>query len=48
MYKGICSCGKTYIVEANRKVEEHLSEHNSADNKLEPPKNLADNEKLYF
>ena len=44
IYKGICSCGKTYIGETIP-VEEHWSEHNSADKKSKPAKkHLADNE----
>ena len=44
IYKGICSCGESYIGETTRNVEERWSEHNSTDNKSEPPKHLADNE----
>ena len=48
IYKGICSCGETYIGETIRNVEERWSEHNSADNKSEPAKHLADNEEHSF
>ena len=48
IYKGICSCGETYIGETIRNVEERWSEHNSADNKSEPAKHLADNEEHPF
>ena len=46
--EGKCSCGETYIGETIRNVEERWSEHNSADNKSEPAKNLADNEEHYL
>ena len=36
IYKDVCSCGETYIGETIHNVEEHWSEHNSADNKWEP------------
>ena len=39
IYEGICSCGETSIGNA----EECWPEHNSADNKLEPAKHIADN-----
>ena len=45
IYEGICSCGKTYIGETIRNVEERCSEYNSPNNKSEPAKHLADNEK---
>ena len=48
IYKGICSCGETYIGETIRNVEERWSEHNSADNKSEPAKHLADNKEHSF
>ena len=48
IYKGICSCGETYIGGTIRNVEERWSEHNSADNKSEPGKHLADNEGQSF
>ena len=48
IYKGICSCGETYIGETIRNVEERWSEHNSADNKSEPAKHLADNKEDSF
>ena len=48
IYKGICSCGGTYIGETIRNVEEQWSEHNSEDNKSEPAKHLADNEEHSF
>ena len=48
IYKGICSCGETYIGETIRKVEERWSKHNSADDKSEPAKHLADNEEHSF
>ena len=48
IYKGICSCGETYIGETIRNVEERWSEHNSADNKSKPAKHLDDNEKHSF
>ena len=48
IYKGICSCGETYIDETIRNVEERWSEHNSADNKSEPAKHLADNKEHSF
>ena len=43
MYKCICSCGQAYIGETIGNVEECWSEHNSADNKSEQVKHLADN-----
>ena len=48
IYKGVCSCGETYIGETIRNVEERWSEHNSADNKSEPAKHLADNKEHSF
>ena len=48
IYKGICSCGETYIGETICNVEERWSEHNSADNKSEPAKLLADNKEHSF
>ena len=48
IYKGICSCGETYIGETICNVEERWSEHNSADNKSEPAKHLADNNEHSF
>ena len=48
IYKGICSCGETYIGETIRNVEERWSEHNSADNKSERAKHLADNKEHSF
>ena len=48
IYKGICSCGETYIGETIRKVEERWSKYNSADHKSEPAKHLADNEEHSF
>ena len=45
---GVWSCGETYIGETIRNVEEHWSEHNSADNKSEPAKHLADNKEHSF
>ena len=48
IYKGICSCGETYIGETIRNVEEAWSEHDSTDNKSEPAKHLADNEEHSF
>ena len=48
IYKGICSCGETYIGETIRNVEERWSEHNSADNKSEPAKHLASNKEHFF
>ena len=48
IYKGICSCGETYIGETIGNVEEQWSEHNSEDNKSEPAKHLADNEEHSF
>ena len=48
IYKGICSCGETDFGETIRNVEERWSEHNSADNKSEPAKHLADNEEHSF
>ena len=48
IYKGICSCGETYIGETIRNVEERWSEHNFADNKSEPAKHLADKHKHLF
>ena len=48
IYEGIWSCGETYIGETIRNVEERWSEHNSADNKSEPAKHLADNEEHLF
>ena len=48
IYKGVCSCGEIYIGETIRNVEERWSEHNSADNKSEPAKHLADNKEHSF
>ena len=48
IYKGICSCGETDIGETIRNVEERWSEQNSADNKSDPAKHLADNEEHFF
>ena len=48
IYKGICSCGETYIGETIGNVEERWSEHNSADNKSKPAKHLADNKEHSF
>ena len=48
IYKGVCSCGETYIGETIRNVEERWSEHNSADNKSEPAKHLANNKEHSF
>ena len=48
IYKGICSCGETYIGETIRNVEERWLEHNSANNKSEPANYLADNEEHSF
>ena len=48
IYKGVCSCGETYIGETIRNVEERWSEHNSADNKSEPAKHLASNKEHFF
>ena len=39
-YKGICSCGETYIGKTIRNVEERWSEHNSAEDKSEPAKHF--------
>ena len=44
IYQGIYGCGETYIGETILNVEERWSKHNSADNKSEPAKYLADNE----
>ena len=38
----------TYIGETICNVEERWSEHNSADNKSEPAKHLADNKEHFF
>ena len=48
IYKGVCSCGETYIGDTIHNVEEHSSEHNSSDNKSEPAKHLADNKEHSF
>ena len=48
IYKGVYSCGEIYIGETIRNVEERWSEHNSADNKSEPAKHLADNKEHSF
>ena len=48
IYKGVCNCGETYIGETIRNVEERQSEHNSAGNKSETAKHLADNENHSF
>ena len=48
IYKCICSCGETYNGEAIRNVGEPCSEHNSADNKSGPAKQLVDNEEPSF
>ena len=46
--RGFCSCGETYIGETIPNVKERCLEHNSSDNKSEPPKHLADNEEHSF
>ena len=48
MYKCICNCGKTYIGETIRNVEERWAKHNSTDHKSEPSKHLADNDEHSF
>ena len=48
IYKGVCSCGETYIGKNIRNVEERCSEHNSPDNKSEPAKHIADNKEYSF
>ena len=48
IYKAVCSCGETYIAEIISNVEKRWSEHNSAGNKSEAAKHLADNEEHSF
>ena len=48
IYKGICRYKETYIGQTIRNVDKRWSEHNFADNKSEPAKNLADNEEHFF
>ena len=48
VYKRICSCGEIYIGKTIPNVEERWSEHDSADNKSESVKHLADNEEHSF
>ena len=48
IYKGVGSCGDTWIGETIRNVEEHWSEHNSADNEWEPAKHLPDSKEHCF
>ena len=48
IWKGICGCGETYIGETIRNAEDRWSEHNSADNKSKPAKDLADNKEHFF
>ena len=48
IYKDVRGCRKTYIGETIRNVEERWLEHNSADNKSEPDKHLADNKRRFF
>ena len=48
IYKGISSCGETYIGETIHNVEERWSEHNSADNKSEAAKSFADSKEHSF
>ena len=48
IYKSKCSCGESYIDETIHNIEELWSKHNSADNKSEPDKQLADNKEHSF
>ena len=48
IYKGISSSGETYVGETIHNVDERWSKHNSADNKSEPAKHLADNEEHFY
>ena len=48
IYKDVRGCRKTYIGETIRNVEERWLEHNSADNKSEPAKHVADKKDTPF
>ena len=48
IYKGLCSCGETYIGEPICNGEGRSSDHNSADNKSGPAKHFVDNEQHSF
>ena len=48
IYKGVCSCGETYIGKTIRNVEERWSQHNYSVNKSEPAKHIADNKEYSF
>ena len=43
IYKGICSCGKSYIGETARNVEVRWGEHNNPTKVLNPSKHIKDN-----
>ena len=43
IYKGVCSCGETYIGETMRNVEVCWDEHNNPMNKSNPLKHIKDN-----
>ena len=43
IYKGVCSCGATYIGETERNVSVRWNEHNHPDGKSEPSKHLREN-----
>ena len=48
IYKGKCTCGKTYIGETKRNVETRWSEHNVPSEKSEPSKHLTKNVEHFF
>ena len=43
IYKGVCSCGESYIGETIRNVEVRWDEHNNSMNKSNPSKHIKDN-----
>ena len=43
IYKGVCSCGESYIGETIRNVEVRWEEHNNPMNKPNPSKDIKDN-----
>ena len=40
IYKGKCTCGKTYVGETVRSLEVHWAEYNNINKKSEPSKHL--------
>ena len=43
VYKGVCSCGATYVGETKRNVEVRFAEHNHPNGKSEPSKHIVKN-----